>query len=329
MLRRAGLPAAAAVAAAGAYIRQQWNDYQSVIEGSANAELHLPLSVDAQKTNVVHVKNFLSPAEIDSLHELHDELKPLLGTAGRTSGNQAAAYRAGSWETTYLSTDGHFARARPELRERFLRTARAVDSKHWRLLERATEPVVPRCVEYHTVEPGGSLPYPTHYDAGSLVTVDVMLSDTSEFEGGQFATLEADGSMKRYDFERGDALFFVSHKYHWYAHRSTAHARWSPLEANSWAARARLVNSSGHVCATKRSSLTERTHRISFSCSCLRRARSVSPVTAGRRNVLVVELWEGEERECAHRCERHRGECGHTARASFWRRALSDLASDL
>lgn len=55
----------------------------------------------------------------------------------------------------------------------------------------------------------------------------------------------------------------------------------------------------------------------------------VTPVTAGRRHVLVMELWEGEERECAHRCERHTGPCSHSVRASFWRRAFSDLASDL
>ena len=31
----------------------------------------------------------------------------------------------------------------------------------------------------------------------------------------------------------------------------------------------------------------------------------VAPVTAGRRNVLVVELWHGEARCCDHRCVQH------------------------
>ena len=119
--------------------------------------------------------------------------------------------------------------------KRLMDLAREVDAKHWNVMNRATRPVVPRCVEYHTVEPGGSLPYPTHYDAGSLVTIDLMLSNTSDFEGGAFGTLEADGSMQSYKFEKGDALLFVSHKFH-----------------------------------------------------------CVQPVTAGRRNVLVMELWEGE-----------------------------------
>ena len=103
-----------------------------------------------------------------------------------------------------------------------------------------------------------------------MVTIDVMLSTHGDFEGGEFQTLEADGSMRSYDFEQGDALVFVSHKPH-----------------------------------------------------------CVQPVLRGRRIVLVMELWEGIERTCAHRCEKHWSECDHTARSSFWRRAFSDLASDL
>ena len=235
--------------------------------GSENADLkrHLPLAAAAQQTEVVRVKGLLSTTEIDALHAVHAKLKPRLGSTGRHSNNQAARFSCGCWETSYLSTDGWFGRAMPELRQKLISAAREVDAQHWQLLRTATAPVVPRCVEFHTVGAGGSLPFPTHYDTGSLVTIDVMCSDPSEeFEGGEFRTLEADGSMKTYPFEKGDALCFVSHKYH-----------------------------------------------------------HVQPVTAGRRHVLVMELWEGEERTCAHRCERHTGLCGHTVRASFWRRALS------
>ena len=35
-----------------------------------------------------------------------------------------------------------------------------------------------------------------------------------DFEGGTFQTLEADGQLQPYQFELGDALVFVSHKYH-------------------------------------------------------------------------------------------------------------------
>jgi hypothetical protein len=35
----------------------------------------------------------------------------------------------------------------------------------------------------------------------------------------------------------------------------------------------------------------------------------VTPVTAGIRNVLVLEFWRGEERHCPHRCGVFKGKC--------------------
>ena len=35
----------------------------------------------------------------------------------------------------------------------------------------------------------------------------------------------------------------------------------------------------------------------------------VERVTSGQRRVLIIELWEGEERQCGHRCTRHWGKC--------------------
>ena len=57
---------------------------------------------------------------------------------------------------------------------------------------------------------------PRHYDSGSTVTIDIMLSNPgSDYQGGNFQTLELDGELRQYQFEEGDALVFVSHKYHW------------------------------------------------------------------------------------------------------------------
>ena len=36
------------------------------------------------------------------------------------------------------------------------------------------------------------------------------------------------------------------------------------------------------------------------------------PVESGRRRVLVVELWDGVERDCAHRCLNPAGSCSYT-----------------
>lgn len=97
--------------------------------------------------------------------------------------------------------------------------------------------LAPRCVEYHTMIGGaeglascgtdsllgssqesGSVPLRSavktaHYDQGSVLTVDIMLAETTGFEGGRLSTLEANGECKHHTFEQGDALVFVSHKY--------------------------------------------------------------------------------------------------------------------
>ncbi|CAE7168337.1 for [Symbiodinium pilosum] len=39
------------------------------------------------------------------------------------------------------------------------------------------------------------------------------------------------------------------------------------------------------------------------------KAHCVEPVTEGLRQTLVMELWEGEERSCNHRCHRRTGHC--------------------
>jgi hypothetical protein len=45
--------------------------------------------------------------------------------------------------------------------------------------------------------------------------MSILLNDPTEFTGGAFTTLEADGGVISYDdFQQGDALVFVSEKYH-------------------------------------------------------------------------------------------------------------------
>lgn len=70
--------------------------------------------------------------------------------------------------------------------------------------------------EYHRqVAPSPGLPDPAHYDQDSLVTFDVLLNDPEDFDGGLFQTLEKDGKLQPHPVQaRGDALLFVSHKYH-------------------------------------------------------------------------------------------------------------------
>ena len=199
----------------------------------------------AQRTSVVRFPNFLSDEEIRSIHSLSLDV----GDSGRSV--CASTHRTGAWDTCYLSTGGAFRLQLPTLLDRLLSAAREADaSQGWGLLPASNSRLVPRVVEYHTVTKHGSLPWAHHFDAGSLITVDCMLSSPGDFEGGTFQTLECDGALHPHVFERGDVQIFRSHKKH-----------------------------------------------------------CVAPVSAGTRRVLVIELWDGAERCCAHRCERRDGPC--------------------
>lgn len=43
----------------------------------------------------------------------------------------------------------------------------------------------------------------------------------------------------------------------------------------------------------------------------------VNPVLEGLRQVLIIEFWHGEQRQCAHRCTTRWGACDYTAEKSF------------
>ena len=156
--------------------------------------------------------------------------------------------------TMYLNEDGGFRKALPKVLEKILKAVADTDAKAgWGLLRART--VRPRCVEYHSLQPGKDVLYPKHYDYGSVVTIDVMLNHPGkDFVGGDFLTTEENGTATRHrPFDRGDAMLFVSHKPH-----------------------------------------------------------HVSPVESGDRRCLVIELWEGDEKTCAHRCNVRRGPCLHS-----------------
>ena len=49
---------------------------------------------------------------------------------------------------------------------------------------------------------GGGLHTQKHVDQGSLVTIDILLSDPAEIEGGVLQTLEADGALLPHAWEQ-------------------------------------------------------------------------------------------------------------------------------
>lgn len=91
-----------------------------------------------------------------------------------------------------------------------------------------------RVMELWEYQIGGGLTDLYHYDTDSIVTIVTLLSNSDDFEGGTFRTFETGGEDKDYTMNKGDAVAFVSHKYH-----------------------------------------------------------NITPLTRGRRNSLVMELWQG------------------------------------
>ncbi|KAL1504860.1 hypothetical protein AB1Y20_008630 [Prymnesium parvum] len=167
----------------------------------------LPSPEHAQQTDVVRLPRFVSDEEIASLHRLAAAVRAESGEVERSNGLEA-----GSWKTVFINH--RLSELLPDLHRKLFDAAHTIDSAHWGGVLLGRRSLNLRCAEYHTVLQRGGLPIERHYDYGSLVTIDLMLTDTSEFTGGQFQTLQADGEMKSYEFERGDALLFLSHKYH-------------------------------------------------------------------------------------------------------------------
>jgi len=161
-----------------------------------------------------------------------------------------------TWKTTYLHC-GLWARDRiPQILDNILNAAKEIDkSNDWNVLKNRSV-LNFRTIEFHEyTERGGLLNWrDPHFDDGSLITIDIMLADPNDFEGGElvFPSDPEDESPYQPDFEQGDAVLFLSHKYH-----------------------------------------------------------NVSPVRKGRRRVLVLEIWDGPEKSCAHRCV-SRGKCMNT-----------------
>ena len=175
----------------------------------------LPSTSLAQLSAVVRVPNLLNGDEIGQLEQLRSEL-PIHRTIHEEPGDPV-------WETTYLNCERAIEVRLPSLRRKLVAAMRAVDATHWNLFRRRA--VAPRVIEFHRYTQRGAgadsdgaarrLLDAHHCDLGSLVTMDVMLSSASEFEGGIFQTMGVDGNYATHsDFERGDALFFLSHKAH-------------------------------------------------------------------------------------------------------------------
>ena len=172
----------------------------------------------AQRAQAIRVPNLLSHADIEALHRASAALA--LQRPDSIIDRSAWGQPNGTWLVTFLNTDGMFERMLPELYARVRNAAVAVDRAHWNVTK-DVEHVNYRVAEHHTMlstlegrPTRGGLHTQRHIDQGSLVTIDILLTDLAEIEGGVLQTLEPDGKLLKHEWQRGDALVFPSHKYH-------------------------------------------------------------------------------------------------------------------
>ena len=140
----------------------------------------------AQRTRVVRHAGALTAGEVAALREAGQQVRDSsIATLCRHC-------EGGEYRTTWLQA----ATLAPEVDaivEKLVGLMRDADrSAGWHILD---DRAARRCMEYHEYASAGSsssslgtgAATPEHYDAGSLVTLDVLLSPTSAFTGGAFS----------------------------------------------------------------------------------------------------------------------------------------------
>ena len=173
----------------------------------------------AQRTQAIRLRGMLTQDDIRDVHRVGNAIaqQQLDSTIDRSAWGQPE----GTWLVTFLNTRGAFEAELPELYARIRAAALAVDRQNWNVSD-GIEHINFRVAEYHTVRSQladgqmtrGGLHTKRHCDQGSLITIDILLTDPREIEGGVLQTLEADGELRSHEWEQGDALVFLSHKYH-------------------------------------------------------------------------------------------------------------------
>jgi hypothetical protein len=201
-LRLRGGVSAASEAAAEAALRAEYERYA--------AKVAMPLSnyeeADAQRTQAVRLRGLLSRADIEDVHRVGAALAARRQDS--TIDRSAWGQPDGTWLVTFMNTDGAFEAELPHLHARLRAAMLDVDRQHGWNVCRGLEDVKFRVAEYHTMRSslggkptGGGLHTQRHCDHGSLITIDVLLTDPAEIEGGVLQTLEPDGQLREHASE--------------------------------------------------------------------------------------------------------------------------------
>ena len=177
-----------------------------------------PINVNlAQSTPVIKISSLLSIEEVTAItawgETEFDQSKESSGWELR--------HWDGSWKVAFLSKNNDFNTRFPNTIAKIKEHVQKIDHEYWndaihQDMPKDDKTLQVRVIEYHRqVGPGPGLPDVNHYDLNSCATIDIMLSAPGEFSGGTFNTLEESDSLMEHTFSiPGDAIVFVSHKYH-------------------------------------------------------------------------------------------------------------------
>ena len=176
-----------------------------------------PDAVVSAPPAVIHVPGLLSASDVAAVLAAADALEAEHGPQ-RLRCHGTKIHTGGAHSTLYLHHDGWWTRSLPQLAERLPDVMRAqwaawLSAGDVRAGEHAARLTL-RCVEVHSYSVGGALATCGHFDAGSCVTLSVLLSESTACAGGAFVTWSGTGAPVEHPVERGDALLFASNRVH-------------------------------------------------------------------------------------------------------------------
>jgi hypothetical protein len=248
----------------------KWREAASTCFGLRGAALLAPEV--AQHTEAIRLPKAISDKEIALLVAAAEQHKLDHAGDAKLIGSSDAPGKL------YLHHNGCDPKILPIV-ARIEALVRRTDRENWGLLADHTvlagKPMTPRCVEFHEYVVGGRDQCLSHYDSGSLFTADVMLCETSEFEGGEM----------HFEIERGEISGEM-------ASGTTASDEVS-VEVSDEASRGEeRVDPRGSTPFGRGDVLVFLSHK----------AHGVRRLRSGRRIVLVIEFWQGGVCRANHRC---------------------------
>ena len=179
-------------------------------DGFSRHLLKLP-DAAVEATDVVHLRGFLSPDEIQCVFAAASKLSrkdgksALLPTRANGAGAAAVAHDVqygGSHVALNLHRDGFFAATCPALCGKITASMRSQPGMY--LSPQVALHV--RCVEFHTYTAGDGLSTAGHRDQGSVYTMSILLVEPTTFSGGTFMTYASGISSIEGDMAAGSSV---------------------------------------------------------------------------------------------------------------------------